>query len=59
MELETFGFHDGESMKVMAAGYAKIHSHATVTDISIVRQNGQVMCCAGPEVSNPEKIDNF
>ena len=36
VELETFGFHHGERLKVIATGYAKIHAHAAVTDRPIV-----------------------
>jgi hypothetical protein len=37
VESETFGFHNGESLKVMTTGYAKIQTHKAVTNISIVR----------------------
>jgi len=37
VELETFGFYNCESLKVMVTGYAKIHAHAAVTDILIIR----------------------
>ena len=37
VKMEAFGFHDSESLKLMTTAYTKIHAHAAVTNISIVR----------------------
>lgn len=51
--------HPGQHLKVVAAWYTQIHTHAAITSIEVFRQHCQEMSRTGTTVDYFQKVDDF